>query len=577
MITPEQLPHDYPRRYLDAAFDGAQWAHVKARYDELEARSLPDAGALKRWLDDWMELDGAVDEAGSLRYVAMTCATDNPGHEKAYLDFLEGVAEPSKPRDFALVKKYLAAPARGAFAKGPGALFDRSARSRADLYRPENVALETEVDKLSQKFQKLSGALTVEYEGQERTLQQMGRTLEESDRDRRQDAWHRISERRLRDKERFEDLFDQMLEIRGRISAQAGFGNFRDYMFKRKERFDYGPADCESFHLAVEKHVVPLVREIQDRRRKRLGLDKLKPWDLSCDPEGRGPLRPFAHAEDLVSGVHRILGAVDPEFGKLFGRMKDLGLLDLDSRKGKAPGGYQSTLSEARLPFIFMNSVGQDGDVRTLLHEGGHALHAFLARDRAFAPERHAPMEFCEVASMSMELLGDPHLGAFYGDPADAARSIVSHLENVVVLLPWIATVDAFQHWIYLNPKHTRGERKAHWTALRRRFGGIEDWTGLEDALAYGWHRQLHIFELPFYYIEYGIAQLGALQVWRNARKNLKTGVAGYKNGLAVGGSKTLPEIFTSAGIKFDFSADTIRPLVAEVKSELARLDPDKP
>jgi oligoendopeptidase F len=357
------------------------------------------------------------------------------------------------------------------------------------------------------------------------------------------------------------------------MAANAGFSDYRAYMFRHKERFDYGPAECEAFHSTVEKFVVPVARSIQENRKKHLGLDILRPWDLSCDIDGLPPLKPFQDAAELTEKVRQILASVDPIFGEHFSEMRRLGLLDLDSRKGKAPGGYQTTFHEARLPFIFMNSVGVDGDVRTLLHEGGHAMHSWLSRDVAFAPYRSTPIEFAEVASMSMELLGDPFLDVFYNDPNEAKRSIRSHLENVILLLPWIANVDAFQHWLYLNPNHTREERKAYWLTLRKRFGGIEDWSGLEEAQAYSWHKQLHIFEIPFYYIEYGIAQLGALQVWRNATRNRAEGVAAYKNGLSKGSTLDLPGLFEAAGIQFDFSEATLKPLMQEVADALKKLD----
>jgi len=306
---------------------------------------------------------------------------------------------------------------------------------------------------------------------------------------------------------------------------------------------------------------------------KKMGLSALKPWDLSVDPDGLPPLKPFEKTEKLVLGCENILRKVDPQFGDIFNNMKKLGLLDLESRVGKAPGGYNTTLSETRLPFIFMNSVGLDHDVRTLLHESGHAMHGFISRSIPFSPYRHSPMEFCEVASMSMELMADPFLGEFYADPKEVARSAVRHLEDVITLLPWIATVDAFQHWIYTHPGHSREERSAFWVSLRNRFGGVVDWTGLEEIQASLWHRQLHIFEVPFYYIEYGIAQLGALQVWNNFRKDRKEGVRLYKQGLAVGGTKTLPEIFKSAGIRFDFSLKMIEPLMEAVEKEMEQLE----
>jgi oligoendopeptidase F len=337
-------------------------------------------------------------------------------------------------------------------------------------------------------------------------------------------------------------------------------------------RFDYGPADCFAFHEAVEKHVVPLLNEIHARRRAEMKVERLRPWDLAADPRGRAPLRPFATPEELVAGVERIFNRVDPALGRQFAEIAGLGLLDLASRKGKAPGGYQAQLEEVRKPFIFMNAVGVDQDVWTLLHEGGHAFHSFAAADEPLKDYRHAPLEFCEVASMGMELLAAPHVGEFYSDE-DRARSIREHLEDAITLLPWIATVDAFQHWVYAHPQQTREERRAAWLAVYRRFRGkVTDWSGLEDEEATVWHRQSHIFTVPFYYIEYGIAQLGALGLWVRAKKDLASALAGYRKALALGGSRPIPELFAAAGLTFDLSERTVAPLARAVAEELAGL-----
>jgi oligoendopeptidase F len=573
LLDAKTLPHEYPRRYLPKDASLGDWASVEPYLKELEGRALDSPEALEKWLSDLGELETVLDEEGSLRYIRMTCATDDAAVEKAYLDFLEKVSEPSKPLFFALMKKYKACPHRKALKTWDLSLYDRSVENQLALYREENIPLETELEKLSQQYQKLSGSLMVEYEGKEQTLQQMGRYLESTDRARREEAWRLVAGRRLREKDAFEGLFEAMLPLRERISRNAGFGNYRDYAFRRKERFDYSPKDCEAFHESAEKAVRPLVLRIQKKRQEAMGLPSLRPWDLSVDPKGLPPLKPFQRTEDLAAGCQDILGKVDPEFGENFAAMRRLGLLDLESRKGKAPGGYQSSLEEARLPFIFMNAVGLNDDVRTLLHEGGHAMHSFLSRAVPFGPYRHAPMEFCEVASMSMELLAYPFLSVFYPGPKDAARSCVRHLEDVLTLLPWIATVDAFQHWIYTHPGHSRQERSDLWVSLRKRLGGLEDWSGLEEERRSLWHRQLHIFEYPFYYIEYGIAQLGALQVWRNFRKDPKEGVRLYKRGLSVGGSRTLPAIFEAAGIRFDFSLGMIEPLMEEIGQELEKLE----
>ena len=459
LLDPKNLPHEFPRRFVPASADLGLWDSVSPLLEELERRPLGSRTDLEQWLSDLGELESVLDQEGSLRYIRMTCATDDPEIEKAYMEFLEKISEPSKPHFFSLLKKYQECPHRASLPKGDFFLFNRSVENQVALYREENIPLETELEKLSQQYQKLSGSLSVQYEGRDQTLQQMGRYQESTDRKKREETWRLVAERRLRERGSFEGLFDQMLPLRSKIARQAGFENYRDYMFRRKERFDYGPKDCEAFHESAEKAIRPLVRRIQEKRAKRMGLGSLRPWDLSVDPEGRPPLKPFQKPEELSSGCEKILGQVDPEFGENFKTMRRLGLLDLESRKGKAPGGYQSGLEEARLPFIFMNSVGLNDDVRTLLHEGGHAMHSFASRLIPFSPYRHAPMEFCEVASMSMELLSYPYLSTFYPDPKDAARSCIRHLEDILTLLPWIATVDAFQHWIYTHPGHSRGDR----------------------------------------------------------------------------------------------------------------------
>jgi len=451
-------------------------------------------------------------------------------------------------------------------------VFDRDTKVHVELFRPENVPLETEEAKLSQQYQKLSGSLTVQFRGEEKTLVQMGRFLEEPDRPLRQEAWESVANRRLQEREKFEESFDQLVKVRGKIAKNAGFENYRDYAFRKLGRFDYTPEDCVRFHEAVEKEFMPAVRELQAERRQKLGVEKLRPWDLSVDPLNRPPLRPFEQVEQMVSRTQKIFGRLDQELAQGFQRMQELKLLDLANRKGKAPGGYQSTLAEARVPFIFMNAVGLQRDVETILHEAGHAFHALATREEDLYPYRGAPIEFCEVASMSMELLGNQFLEEFYATP-EANRARRTHLEGILNIFPWIATVDAFQHWIYTHPGHTRAERSAAWIELMDRFGGDVDWSGHEAARANLWHRQLHIFIHAFYYIEYGIAQLGALQVWANSKRDQSGALNQYKQALQLGGSRPLPELFSAAGCRFDFSRQTIGPLVKLVRDELGQLN----
>jgi oligoendopeptidase F len=356
---------------------------------------------------------------------------------------------------------------------------------------------------------------------------------------------------------------------RDQIAKNAQFDNFCRYKFKALHRFDYTPEDCIQFHQTIEQSVVPVWSQILKNRKNQMGLDVLRPWDTAVDPYGRPPLKPFQGVMDLISGCEKIFRQIDEEFGDQFSEMVEAGLLDLASRKGKAPGGYQSTLNEARKPFIFMNAVGIDDDVRTLLHEGGHAFHSLACAHDDLLDYRHGPMEFNEVASMGMELLAMDYLSVFYGKE-DVRRSCATHLEDIIFTLVWVATIDAFQHWIYTHPSHDRSQRCNQWLEIRKRFsGGVVDWRGLEEEHAYLWHRQLHIFEAPFYYIEYGIAQLGALQLWLNSKNNWKKTIKQYRSALRFGGSRPLPELFKTAGLQFDFSQKTIAPLVKEVKKKL--------
>jgi oligoendopeptidase F len=568
-----KLPVAKPRKFVPQNANLDEWAQIEPLFAQLEQRmpQLETAPQLQSWLLDWSELSAALDEEASCRYIAMTCHTDNANAEKAYLHFVENIEPQLKSRQFALEKMYAATPLREQLPTERFNVFDRDVKNRVALFRQENIPLETEEAKLSQQYQKLSGSLTVKFRGEEKTLVQMGPYLEEIDRPLRREAWELVAQRRLQEADKFDDVFDQQIKLRSQIAENAGFGNYRDYAFRRLGRFDYTPEDCVKFHDAVETAIVPIAREQQAQRRAQLKLEMLRPWDLSVDPLNRPPLKPFVQIEEMVSHTQKIFNRLDTELAGGFRQMQDLKLLDLDNRKGKAPGGYQSTLAESRLPFIFMNAVGLQRDMETIFHESGHAFHALATRDEDLYAYRSAPIEFCEVASMSMEFLGNEFIEECYStDDSKRARRV--RLEGAVDGFPWIATVDAFQHWIYTHLDHSREERRKAWLGLMDRFGGDVDWSGLENERANLWHRQLHIFIHPFYYIEYGIAQLGALQVWANSKQSKARALGDYKKSLALGGSRPLPELFLAAGCQFEFSAKTIHPLAKMLKDELGKL-----
>lgn len=560
----------FPLKWVPRDLDLDDWKQLAPLFDHLEkSASTKDLAA---WLADWSELECVFNDESSRRYVAMTCDTQSKAKEKSYLHLETVIGPLAKPRWQNLKKLYLDHPRRRRLPKGTYGVMDRFLRNEFELYREANIPLESADTELRQKYQKIMGAMTVRYDGREQTLQQASKVLEETDRERRREVWELLVERRLRDREPLEALYDRMVRLRTKIARNAGFGNYRDYSFRAKGRFDYTPRHCHEFRRANESVVVPALRARQALRKRRMGLDLLRPWDLAVDPEGRAPLRPFRTTKELVEGCARIFRLVHPDFGGMFDLVRRKGYLDLDSRKGKAPGGYQTVFEVERIPFIFANGAGLHRDVETLLHEGGHAFHSLQCRHLEPRFNRDYPTEFAEVASMGMELLAQPYLEEFYA-PAEADRARASHLEDLLTTYPWVASIDAFQHWAYLHPDHTRRDRREAWEGLRRKLGGAEDWSGYEEARGYGWHRQLHIFTVPFYYIEYGIAQTGALQVWRNARRRRSRAIAAYRAAESLGWTRPLPELFAAAGLRFDFSARTIGPLVREAMKDLEGLD----
>lgn len=570
-VDPKELPLEFPRRFLPPDLPAGEWKEIAPFFEDLEKRRLDSSQDLEKTFLDLSELLSAVEEEGAIRYIRMTCDTANPEYEKAYLTFVEEVAPKVEEALHRLRVKFANSPAWKDLDPNRYLVLKRKWENAIAIFREENIPLKVEEEKLGQRYQKIFGAMTVEFEGRTQTLQQMAKYLEEPDRRTREKAWELISERRLKDKDELESIFEELLSLRQKRAENAGFENFRDYAFRERERFDYGPKECEAFHKGVEEAVVPLLRLLHKERAKRLGLRKLRPWDLLCDPEGRPPLRPFKEAEELVAGVQEIFRRMDPRLGELFRRMAELRLLDVANRPGKAPGGYQSTLTERRLPFIFMNAVGRDQDLWTLLHESGHAFHTLLSRDEPLHMYRDPPLEFAEVASMGMELLASPFLDVFYPEEADRRRSLEEHLYGIVRLLCWVATIDAFQHWIYTHPGHSRAERHKAWMEIFGRFSGLEDWSGYEEVLEHEWHRQLHLFLAPFYYIEYGIAQLGALRLWGKTQEDRKRAIDKYIEALRLGGGKPLPELFSAAELPFDFGPDSLSQAAKTILRTLRR------
>ncbi len=557
-------------KFVPATLDAARWENLAPLYAELIKRELRSKADVEAFLLDRSELDAAASEAGSQLEINMTCATNDVAIKSAYMAFVDDVEPKLKEVSFELDRKLVQCPFLAELDQSRYAVLVRDLRSAVELFRPENIALETELTKLNTEYQELSGKMTVTFQGQERTLQQMGKFQEELDRSVREDAWRLTAARRFTDREAMDEIFDKMMVLRQSVAVNAGFKDYRDYAFKARRRFDYTAADCDNFASGVEMSVVPTLRRLHAERSRAMGLAKVRPWDLSVDVKGRQPLRPFENSGELLSRTSRLFHRMDVSLGRMFDSMQTAGgCFDLDSRTGKAPGGYQSMLHRQRKPFIFMNAVGVQRDVDTMVHEAGHAFHSLLCRDENLLAYRaEIPLEFCEVASMSMELTSYPYLNEFYS-AEDAVRARRVHMESLATILPWIATIDQFQHWLYTNPGHSRADRSQAWRSIHTRFGGDLDWSGLEEYRESLWHRQLHLFSSPFYYIEYGIAQLGALQLYGRYKRDAGVAIRDYKAALSLGGSKPLPELFKAAGLRFDFSAPTIAQSWGEVEREL--------
>ena len=562
-----------PNDFVPADLDGSDWGQIEPLYKALIERELKCAGCLSQLLIDRSELDAAASEAQANIYIRMTCHTDDEAANKAYLDYVENVEPKLKEVSFQLDRRIVQCPFVDDLDQDRYGVYLRNLDADVTLFREENIPLQTEDSKLGQQYDEINGAMMVDFQGEERTMPQMARFVQVTDRSVRESAWSAIVQRRYVDHERIDDLFDQMVKLRHEVAFNAGHENFMEYAFASMHRFDYTPADCQQFHQAAREICVPVYHTLNAERTSALGVDSLRPWDLDVDVQGRDPLRPFENADEMVERTSAMFHRMDGSLGTMFDSLRSGDCLDLESRKGKAPGGYQYDRDRRRVPFIFMNAAGLQRDLETMVHEAGHAFHAMLSRDEPLVAYRthFLPIEFAEVASMSMELLAHPYLDEFYdSDAANRARR--THLEGIVRTLSWIATIDAFQHWIYTHPDHTREQRDIYWLELDAMYGPNVDWSGFEGQRAKQWHRQLHLFNVPFYYIEYGIAQLGALQMWMQYRDDPAKAIENYRKAMTLGGSRPLPELFAAADLTFDFGPQEMGRLIGEVRTELDAL-----
>lgn len=562
------------RHFLPYNLQLETWESIAPFFDQLRNRNVQDGIDFEKWLDDISEMEAVLEEEAAWRYIQMTCDTGSEEHRERYLYFVNEISPKIAPIADELNKRIHKSPHKDYLPeKETYKNYFRNIAKEIEIYREANIALEAELSELAQRYGQITGAMTIEHEGKTLTLQQAAALLKENDRGLREQIWRKINERRYADHQPLSDLLDTMVAKRHEIAVNAGFENFRDYKFKALGRFDYTKEDCFAFHNSIQEHITPLIAEMAAERKKALGVDRLKPWDLDCDPLGREPLTPFTSGKELLAKTKRVFERTDPYFAECLSIMENMNYLDLESRVGKAPGGYNYPLYEIGVPFIFMNAAGTQSDLVTMVHEGGHAVHSFLTRNLKITAFKSFPSEVAELASMSMELLTMDKWDEFYEDPTALKRAQMDQLERSLSVLPWVAVVDKFQHWLYENPGHSQEERARQWLKITSALqSGETDWTGLEQYQQVAWQKQLHIFEVPFYYIEYGLAQLGALAMWRNYRKDPEKTIHRYKQALSLGYTRTIPEIYKAAGIRFDSSPAYIAELAGEVRTELQKL-----
>lgn len=560
------------RTYIPETFD-ITWESLAPVYTELRDRKINSVEELEQWLRDRSELEAALEEDFAWRYIRMTCDTTNEELLQRFQYFAIEIEPKIAPFSNDLNKKLVNSKYVDQLDGEKYFIYLRGVKKALELFREENIPLQTEIQVEQQKYQSITGSMSVHIGDKEFTLEQAGVFLKDTDRAKRQEAWEKITARRLQDKESLNQLFDHLRALRHKVALNAGFENFRDYMFQALGRFDYTPQDCYAFHEAIEKEIVPILHEQAEKRKEALKLNVLKPWDMDVDPSGKPALKPFKSGEELIEKSIQCFTCINPYLGERLAIMKDNALFDVESRKGKAPGGYNYPLSETGAPFIFMNSANTFRDLTTMVHEGGHAVHTFLTAELELNDFKHCPSEVAELASMSMELISMDNWDVYFNNEEDLKRAKRDQLFDVLKTLPWVAVVDQFQHWIYTNPEHTDAERTAAWMEIYEPFGaGFVDWSDHKEAEANLWQKQLHIFEVPFYYIEYGMAQLGAIAVWKNYRENPKRALQQYLDALKLGYTKTIREIYETAGIRFDFSAGYVKELAEFVKGEMDKL-----
>ncbi len=549
------------------------WNKIKSLFDNLVEREISSALELEQLMLDQSELSAVLEEDMAWRYIKMNIDTTDKELGEQFSFWIKEISPNTAPYSHKLNLKLVNSPYLKDLDQEKYRIYLRSVKKQIEIFREENIPLFTTMEEKQQEYGAISAKMSIEVDGEKMTMQKAALLLKSTDRAKREAIYNKISSRRLQDEKALDDLFDELISLRQQIAKNANFDNYRDYMFAAMGRFDYTPKDCFNFHDAIAKEIVPIINSFEQKRKNKLGNESYKPWDTAVDVDGLHPLKPFDGGTELTDLSIECFNRLRPYFGECLSTMKAMKHLDLESKNGKAPGGFMYPLYEIGVPFIYMNAVGSQRDLVTMVHEGGHAVHSFLSRDLSLTEFKSTPSEVAELASMAMELLSMDHWDVFYKEKADLKRAKLEQLEKVLEGLPWIASIDKFQHWIYTT-EHTAQQRKEKWLSISDELGNqIIDWEGNENVHANLWQKQLHLYEVPFYYIEYGMAQLGAIAMWRSYKQLGEQGLDNYMNALKLGYTKTIGEIYETAGIKFDFSASYVKELADFIKEELEKLN----
>lgn len=560
------------RHFLPQNLKINSWKELEPFYEDLKSRKVSSQNEMEKWVQDMSELEAVVSENAAWRYIRMSIDATDENKLKDYTDFLQNIQPHIAPYEHAFSLKYLDLKKDFPVEIEGISILERGIQKSIEMYREENIPLISKNSEESQKFGAIAGQQSIRYDGKTLTMQQAAVYQKRQEREVRETVYRLTSARKLEDKQKLHELLDTLIEIRQEIAKNAGYTNYRDYKFDALGRFDYNAQDCFDFHKSIEKHIVPVIKEFHKERLQDLSYKELRPWDMDVDPKGNEPLKPFDNTDELIQKTIDLFQVIDPFCGDCLRTMREMEHLDLASKSGKMPGGYNYPLYEIGVPFIFMNAVGTQRDLVTMIHEGGHAVHSFLSRDLSLTGFKSLPSEIAELASMGMELISMEHWNLIYANENDLKRAKKEQLQKILMVLPWVASIDAFQHFLYTQ-KHSHTERESAWNEIRKRFGtGMVNYTGFEENTRVAWQAQLHIYEVPFYYIEYAMAQLGAIALWKNYKNNSKKTLQQYKAALSLGYTKSIPEVYEAAGIKFDFSDVYVKELLDFVREELELL-----